>query len=201
MSDVDTEPPTATVNSGTAAGLLAFFDYLLTHNYMVGATANSWRTGCKKVLEVERDLNAIDIRTADLDDITRRFRIRVRGEMKERSIDAYEQRFRDSVDMYRKWLLSDPAWRPTTRKRITNGGGPQTRSRTNVSDPPLGSPPAHQGDTHGQMITYPIVIRPGVHGKIILPEDLTPREAKRIAALISTLALDEPVAGTDQHDS
>jgi hypothetical protein len=48
------------------------------------------------------------------------------------------------------------------------------------------------------MITYPIVIRPGVHGKITLPEDLTPREARRIAAIIPTLALDE---SGDQRDS
>jgi len=47
------------------------------------------------------------------------------------------------------------------------------------------------------MITYPFPIRPGLRGSIQLPEDLTAREASRIAAFIATLAVEEepePVA-------
>jgi hypothetical protein len=45
------------------------------------------------------------------------------------------------------------------------------------------------------MIKYPFPIRPGLQGTITLPEDLSMREAKRIAAFVSTLAIeDEPAA-------
>jgi hypothetical protein len=41
------------------------------------------------------------------------------------------------------------------------------------------------------MITYPFPIRPGMQGKITLPEDLTRREVQRIAAFVGTLATDD----------
>jgi hypothetical protein len=207
----------ANPNSGTAAGLLAFLDRLIRKNEMVEATASALRTGCKKVLAVEDDLDAIDIRTADLDDIVRRFRNKERGELKDKVIEVYESRFRQSVEMYQKWLVDDPTWRPQTRRRTSanpyraggNRGGNATPGRQATGSAPAAPPEvarqaglsAQTMTLPGQMITYPIVVRPGVHGKIILPEDLTLREAKRIAAIIPTLALDEPVADTDQYDS
>ena len=43
------------------------------------------------------------------------------------------------------------------------------------------------------MIKYPFPIRPGLQGTVTLPEDLTIREARRVAAFVATLALeDEP---------
>lgn len=50
-----------------------------------------------------------------------------------------------------------------------------------------------QDDPH--MATYPLPIRPGVRGLLIVPEDLTEREAARLCGLITALALPDPPDG------
>jgi hypothetical protein len=193
-------------NSGTGAGLIAFLAYLIKRNEMVEATASALRTGCRKVLTVESDLNAVDIKSGDLDDLVRRFRHKYRGDIKDRSLDTYEQRFRQSADMYRKWL-NEEDWRPNSARRrqapngATSKSSPsQTNSAGQVADttnrPSDHSDPGHDRPPHPGMITYPFPIRAGLQGKITLPEDLTRREAKRIAAFVAALVSDEEDDGT-----
>lgn len=186
-------------SSGTGAGLLTFLDYLINRNEMVEATASALRTGCKKVLDVEGDPNAVDLRSADVDDIVRRFRNRWRGQMKDKSIDQYDQRFRQSVEMYRKWLEDDPSWRPSARTRSTavatkrtavNGSTMAAAAVPELTADAPSSPPA------AGLVTYPLPIRPGVQGRLMLPEDLTAKEAKRIANFVSALAFEEQLAIT-----
>lgn len=186
-------------STGTGAGMIAFLDYAIKRKEMVEATAVALRTGCKKVLEIEDDSNTVDLKTADVDDIIRRFRNGARGQMKDRSIDQYEQRFRQTVDMYRKWLVDDPTWRPAGRAPKTANGSSTARAATprNTVTPVQGGGtgmPRHDEPAAPGMITYPIPIRPGVHGRIVLPEDLTTREAQRIAQFVAALAFEEQLA-------
>ena len=158
------------------------------------------RTGCAKVLSIEDDPATVDLRTADVGEIIRRFRNRSRTEIKEQSLDEYERRFRQAVTMYRKWLDDDPEWRPKSRP----AGGSSAGSKKSDSAATTGQrgsakgsdkqsivpePPALPG-----MVTYPIVIRAGVQGKIILPENLTKKEAQRVANFVNALALEEQLA-------
>lgn len=46
------------------------------------------------------------------------------------------------------------------------------------------------------MITYPLPIRRGVQGRLVLPEDLSKKEAQRIANFVAALAFDERLAIT-----
>ena len=46
------------------------------------------------------------------------------------------------------------------------------------------------GDVRPTLITYPFPLRGGLQVKITLPEDLTEREARRIAAFVVTLVSD-----------
>jgi hypothetical protein len=46
------------------------------------------------------------------------------------------------------------------------------------------------------MIEFPIPLRPGVQGKLILPDDLTKKEAERVAKVVSALAIEEQLAIT-----
>jgi hypothetical protein len=195
-------------SSGTAAGLIAFLDYMIKHNEMVEATASSFRTACKRTLETEGDLDSLDIRNADLDAIIRRFRIKYRASMKSQSLDTYEQRFRDSVTMYRKWLNDDPDWRPTRRRRTaTSNGGPSSRGAGRQTRPPetqasVSPQIDNEPDIAGRpgMITYPFPIRPGLQGTITLPENLSRREAKRISAFVAALVSEEEEQATPQGE-
>ena len=191
----------AKAGSGTGAGLLAFITYLIEKNEMVAATASALRTGCAKVLSIEDDPADVDLRTADVDDIVRRFRNRWRSEIKEKSLDQYDQRFRQAVTMYRKWLDNDPDWRPKHRPASGPSASPKKSEDTaTIGHRGSGKPSSdkgsvvHEAPTPPGMVTYPIVIRPGVKGTIMLPENLTKKEAQRVATFVNALALDEVLA-------
>ena len=177
--------------SGTAQGLIDFLSWVIDNNYMNAATGGALRTGVRKVLEAESDLDAIEIRHADIDDILHRFRNRVRGTMKDRSVEVYESRFRSSIEMYIKWLDKDKDWMPTqTRTRK-----PSSTTKRQATEPQATT---EHVDEHDQLapsgpgvITYPFPIRAGLQGRITLPENLTRREADRISAFIKTLAMED----------
>jgi hypothetical protein len=205
-----TAEETGAATSGTGSGLLEFLSWTIRKNELVDATASALRTGCQKVLSVEDDPGAVDLRAVDIDNVIGRFRNRNRLEMKERTLDQYEQRFRQSVDMYIKWLDDDPTWKPAQRKRTpgTSSGsiGPRTTEKNPVrTNDQVVTPRTPTIDDHPHqpgMITYPFPIRPGLQGKISLPEDLTTREAKRIGAFLTALAVEEdpaPRAITPPH--
>jgi hypothetical protein len=180
----------ATPVDGSGAGLIAFLNWTLNKKELVEATASALRTGCLKVLQVDGDWESIDLMSANLDDIVRRFRNAHRLDMKDRTLDQYEQRFRQSVDMYLKRLNGEP-WQPTRTPRKPPSG---QSSPTTVSNGIRGDQEQSRQErptTGPGMITYPFPIRPGMQGKITLPEDLSIHEAKRIAAFISTLTMEE----------
>ena len=102
---------------GSAQGLLDFLTWTGEKHEIVESTASALRTGCQKVLSVEDDLRTLDLRSADIDSIVERFRVSSRMKMKPRTVDQYEQRFRQSVDMYRRYLNGDPDWKPSARTR------------------------------------------------------------------------------------
>jgi len=195
------EGMTPTVTDGSGGGLIAFLGWTIEKNELVDATASALRTGCLKVLSVEDNWEALDLRATDLDNIINRFKNKHRMDMKDRTREQYEQRFRQSVEMYLKWLDDDPTWKPAQRKKAvpSNGGNGGSKKVTPQAAPASPQPevPIKQDPPQAGMISYPFPIRPGLRGRIELPEDLTAREAKRIAAFISTLAVEEelePVA-------
>lgn len=192
----------ASPSAGTGAGMIAFLNFLIRKNEMVEATAVALRTGCRKVLDTEDDWANTDIRTLDVDGLITRFRNKSRGDLADRSVSNYEQRFRSTVEMYRKWLEDDPTWRPSARtrstaaavKRSSAGSNGSKQAAEKVPTPEL-APDAVAPPVAG-MVTYPLPIRPGVQGRLVLPEDLTAKEAKRIANFVSALAFDEQLAIT-----
>lgn len=194
------EGTTLNVTDGSGGGLVAFLGWTIEKSELVEGTASALRTGSAKVLSVEDDWEVLDLRSADLDAIVNRFKIKHRMDMKDRTREQYEQRFRQSVEMYLKWLDDDPTWKPAQRKRATSAVGAGGSKK--VAAEPVSTPPRVRPEMSGErdpqpqagVITYPFPIRPGLRGKIELPEDLTEREAKRIAAFIAALAVEQEVA-------
>lgn len=179
---------------GTGGALIDFLNWTIKKNEMVESTAVALRTGCQKVLSTESDPDAVDLRTTDIDALVNRFRNRHRLDIKDRTLDQYEQRFRQSVDMYFKWLEGDQTWKPSQRKRQSPGAPSKfSSSRGNGTPLSIASVEATQ-DVASQrgtrMITYPFPIRAGIQGSITLPEDTSLREAERIAAFVAALAVD-----------
>lgn len=201
MSNMVTEDVSPT--SGTGAGMIAFLNAKIRQHELVDTTGSALRTGCQKVLDTESDPELFDVQHGDVDDLILRFRNKHRGNMKDATLTAYEKRFRQTVDMYRKWLNNED-WRSAIKPRTTRSTG-RTRSDARKADTPTppvaparreeaGSEESGEEGQNSGMLTYPFPIRAGLQGKITLPEDLTRREAQRIAAFIATLAFDEEEA-------
>lgn len=185
---------------GTAAGLLSFLDWTIERNELVPVTASSYRTAARRVLETEGDPALIDLRKLDVDELLRRFANRTRGDFKEQSLATYEQRFRNALAMYLTYLEGGD-WRPAKRasrssdkRRPTPVKGPQRAASSGSNDE--GSPAARPTRAHGApaMITFPLPIRAGVRGQLVVPEDLTAQEAQRISQVVAALAI-----GTDDR--
>jgi hypothetical protein len=80
------------------------------------------------------------------------------------------------VEMYRKWLDGDKEWTGRSKRRTSstpsNGATKGSVKQQPASE--VANPPETGRESHGPgMITYPFPIRPGIQGKVTLPEDLT----------------------------
>lgn len=181
--------------------MIAWLNWTISSNELLEATASALRTGCQKVLDVENDPAQLDIRTADLDTIIYRFRNKHRGTMKDQTIDTYEQRFRQTVEMYSKWLNDDNSWRPATRKRSSSAAKKTDSKRTEAPKAQATTPEPMrvvEESSGPKLIQYPFPIRPGLQGMISLPEDLTTREAQRIANFVASLAFEDEAQPTSR---
>jgi hypothetical protein len=104
------------LNSGTPAGLYTFFDLAIKRGGLSSAHGVALRTGSRKVLDVEDD-DRTDLRTLDQDDLLRRFHIKSKVDLNDKSRATYESRFRKAVEMYIKYLDDDPSWKPAVPKK------------------------------------------------------------------------------------
>ena len=185
------------LNSATGAGLLYFCDLMIKRSEMTKATGSALRTGSKKVLETEEDYANVDLRSLDVDGLLRRFTNKNRVELNDRSLQVYQQRFRQTLDMYLKYIDGDPNWnsgkgrsaptRPAASKAAKGSKAatvvemPNALSQDTANlDTPTPPPPA--------MIEYPIPLRPGIKGMLTVPEDMTHREAQKVVKVVTALA-------------
>lgn len=188
------EAPTL-VTSGTGDGLIAFLEYVQAKGYMAAPTSSALRTGCTKVLEAVPDLRSADLRNIDMDQRILQFRNKSKGKYADKTLDAYRKRFEQSVSMYCKWLVDDKDWLTVRSRR-------RSPSRQMASPTPVGQSElqplvdiARAGDQrHSPMVTYPLPLRSGVKATLILPEDLTDREALRVSQFVKALAFENPAA-------
>lgn len=200
-----------TPTPGTTADYYRFLNWAETKGELPGPMVQNWRNAANNVLAIDGDdwMN-INLVHLDIDAQLSRFEVLKRTAYAESSMGAYKSRFRTGVEAYRVWLANpgSSTWKPKgiTTSRPKTGNGDKVKKKSNVTvlttDEILAMPPAV--DVSGGiianrpgMIEYPFPIRPGVQARIALPEDLSEKEAKRVARFIETLAISEQLAITD----
>lgn len=180
-------------SDGTAGGLFEFLDWAEQKHELPKSQVANWRGAAKNVLGIEEDYEALDLRTLDLDDFLRRFEIASRTKYKSDSLNAYKGRFKKAVEAYRSWLDQSPDWKGAVAPRAAvSGGGPTANGAKSAAQKPRVAAATPAGGT----IDHTFPLRPGVYARLSLPEDLSSRDAKRLAAFISSLAFDEQLAIT-----
>jgi hypothetical protein len=131
----------------------------------------------------------------------RRFHVKSKIDLNDQSRATYESRFRRAVEMYLKYLADNPSWKPASSKaRATTPRAATSKPAAAPAADVRETPPIPNNGTvtppSPGMIEFPIPLRPGVQGKLILPDDLTKKEAERVVKVVSALAIEERLAIT-----
>ena len=180
-----------TITTGTGQGLVEFLTYVTDKGLLNKNTAGALRAAARELLSVEnKDLASIDVRKLDVDQLAHRFANLRAQKFAPQSLETYQSRFRKAVDMYLRYLDNPAGWRPEIRTRAAPSPE-RTGGRSNGGVPTAATlpPPASSG-----MIQYPFPIREGVVASLTLPTNLRKTEAKRLAAFLESLAVEEPPA-------
>jgi hypothetical protein len=185
----------------TGDGLVAFLDRSIQKGDLKVNTGQAMKTAVKEVLsstEGEDGWESVDLDALDVEDVLRRFETLRAMKFSSGSLNTYKSRFQKSLSMFAEFRTSPGTWRPSLNQRSHSSKKSETATRKRASGSGLdpGVAPAERPadrPTHGAtIITYPFPVRDGVLASIELPADLTSREARRLAAFVDSLAVDEP---------
>lgn len=187
---------------GTGAGLVEFFTNLAVKGRMAKPTAANFRLSCQTVLETVYEAGWVDVdmKRMDVEDVFSRFVILKAGLYTTGSFSAYKSRFYNGTNMYLGFLQDPQGWKPPLKMRtaapkpsVVNRSGSEkvgtadtavaTSTTTTNNDAP-----------HSELLTHHYPLRPGVRAVLSLPEDLTKREATRLATFIQALAVEDQPA-------
>jgi hypothetical protein len=183
---------------GSAAGLLAFMEYLKEKGLMPARTADAWRSAAQAVLAVDGEGWAeTDLRSLDLESQFQRF-ANIRGaKYTPASLRTYRQRFRDAVSMYLDYLSNPTGFKPrgsVTRRASGGSSSPkpdekavaetaaQWLSGVEKRDEPAGSAP--------KLLTYPFPMSGGELAYLQLPVHVSASDVERLCSFIRSIALD-----------
>lgn len=153
-------------------------------------TAGALRAACTQVLGVLENWEQLDIRGLDIEGTLVRFQNLKKKDFKPSVLETYKQRFRRAVASYLAYLDDPGGWKPRCLDRQV------AEEKTNGGDRPAdsGRVSKHEMPQAG-VVEYPFPLREGQIARLFLPRDLKSSEVKRLAAFMSTLAVDfEPGA-------
>ncbi len=188
--------------SGTAGGMMGFLDYTGEKGLLTKENAQRIKGASREVFQqVEGDdWEAKDVRDLDLEDLSRRFEMLRATKYTPASLKSYKSRLRTGVAMYLEFLADPGGWRPRASSRPATSS-PRRKAVAAVApgeqtvEAP--APPRDDAPASTEMMTYPFPLRRDggvVFARLILPHDLSPKEAERIGDHIKTLAVDDQLA-------
>lgn len=197
----------AETQDGTAAGLDSFLAWAGRTGELNANTATALRTTCKGVLAVDAAGGGADVISLDVEALLDRWENLNRTRYSAGSLTTYRSRFRQSVAMYKAWLVKDPAWKVAGRASSSKGtrgaaatGRPRKEAPRPVTedvkpDADVRHPPTETTGT--RLVAYEMPLRPDLLVRLTLPVDLTPTDADRLAAFVRALAFTALGATTD----
>jgi hypothetical protein len=188
------------MGSGTVAGLMAFYDYLVNKGIATASAVTPLKSAARQIFETVEgtaNVDGIDVRSLDIEDYLDRFQVKAigSGRYKPESITAYRTRFNRGMEYYSTYLTTGAV--PKFRLR-TAGGSNRTRSST-PSAPPATAPdggkaptpdPGESQSVGADLISYPFPLQSGGLATLRLPKRLEREDAERLAAFVRTLVFE-----------
>lgn len=178
------------IGTGTAEGLMEFFDFLVAKGYATPAAVTPLKSASRQILSTVDgdDFGRLDVRGLDAEAHLDRFENMVVGQYKHESLVQYRNRFKRGLAAYLAYLNDKqiPSFGGSARKRTGERTG--TKPSTGRTTPP---PPAPMPtSTAERLIDYPFPLRSGQIAILRLPVGLGKTDAERMGAFIRTLVLD-----------
>ncbi|HWW27643.1 MAG TPA: hypothetical protein VNZ85_17295 [Caulobacter sp.] len=180
--------------SRSREALADFLTYLAEKGLMAAATVNARKAAASKILGILSDEEARDVTSIDVDDVVARFS-RLHGKSyTPDSLTTYRSRLKSALSDFNSYSDNPLAFRPNVQSREkTNSKAPKDREQvTSRSD---SSETRHETvrPTSVPMASsniLPIPIRADLTIYIQgLPFDLTETEARKIAGVVSAMAI------------
>lgn len=171
--------------------LLKFLDYAAKNGLLKPATASSRKAATARILSVLNEKETENIGNLDVDAVFSRFANLNAGKLKPDSLAIYRSRFRAVLGDFKEWRRDPSVFKPSRRARSTNRNSPVP-----VTKKPSASNVGHSNDSARTLSpVFPVPIRDGLIVEIVnLPNDLTPQEAAKIAAVVNALAISDKTA-------
>lgn len=213
--------PDPAIMRGSGQGLLEFCDRLAVRGDVDPDRAKGYRTAARKILEVEStDLDDINLRELDVDDLFARFAKLNKAAYSDGSLKTYRSRFNQAVSMYLAWLDDEPGWKTGGRpapKTAANGSAGSARKTTSSRRAKLSTaqPEPSQNEnvevaddkvlplmssSGTQLITYDVPLRHDLIIRVTLPIDLTESDADRLCAFVRSLAFMPRAPKPETHE-
>jgi hypothetical protein len=174
----------------TGRALVDHWSWAAEKGVMNKNTAAGLRAACGQVMSVVDNWETADVKALDVEDTLVRFQNLKKKAFKPTVLETYKRRFRQAVASYLSYLDDPAGWKPRTIDRSA------ANDRGNGGDQPAESPrPSRHEIPQAGLVEYPYPLRDGQIARLVLPRDLKMAEVKRLAAFMSTLAVDfEPGA-------
>ncbi len=174
----------------TGKALVEHWNWAAEKGIMNRHTAAGLRGACTQVLGALGEWESVDIKGLDVEDALMRFQNLKKKDFKPAVLETYKRRFRHAMSSYLSYLEDPGGWKPRAVDRPVSG------ERSNGGDhPPESSRLARHEMPQVGLVEYPFPLREGQIARLTLPRDLKTSEVKRLAAFMSTLAVDfDPTA-------
>lgn len=173
-------------------GLLRFLDYLKDKGLLKANTATSRKATANKVLSVLPADELQDVTTLDLDDVMDRFANLEGLNYSPDSLTTYKSRLKSTLDDFQSYLDNPSGFRPQVQSRSRVKRPERSENNTKNSDQTEVRKPSDSDQNFADTLTLPIPLRENLIVKIQgLPFDLTVAEAKKVAAVVQAMAIQE----------
>jgi hypothetical protein len=192
------------IMSGTGAGLIQFFESMAAKGRLPKPRAQNARLASQQVLQAvfDEEWEQTDVKDCDLEDVFSRFVNLKAASYSDSSFAAYKSRFTTGVEMYREFLQNPGGWKAPIKvrsaaKKAVAGKAPATGAGAGAGNEAKVTPVVQDYTPPGPtFISHTFPLRAGSRATLLLPEDLTRREAKRLSVFVESLAVDEQPALT-----
>jgi hypothetical protein len=177
----------------TREAALEFLEYIEKKGLMAPATAQARRVAVNKVFAILDDNEARDVTALDLDEIMRRFSNLQGKDLTPESLRTYKSRLKSAISDFGSYVENPLAFKPTVQtreKKTAARNDPPEQREPNAESSRTDQPSYQTGPMAGSIL--PIPIRAGLTVYIQgLPFDLTAGEARRIAGVVTAMAISD----------